>query len=289
MNICLSLKLDLFGIWFSFLIMWELRSRPMLCLRPTFLVLDLKELTEKWFLQFYLLLIREYCVSTHFVVTIYLCLVYVVFSIFYVHFIVYIVDRKKHFFCSSCRWVSVCLHILNVLTFLHSVAPLLFFLCTITEPFAELFSTVSRRFLYRVHAHIVYSMYDASALVLHFWNRTLCAEMHCAFCLFWTLLTGDLLHQDGLGEGDRGAAAASIHSHHTDLQSVTGGLVLDNVAAGLLQILIDCFPVLSWNCKSYKMVQFTEMLFILILSNKDCDCKIRWLWELQAERVISNS
>ncbi|KAF3856663.1 hypothetical protein F7725_017386 [Dissostichus mawsoni] len=52
----------------------------------------------------------------------------------------------------------------------------------------------------------------------------------------------DLLHQHGLGEGEGGAAAAGVQGHHTDLQTVPGGLVLDNVAAGLLQILIDSFP-----------------------------------------------
>lgn len=109
------------------------------------------------------------------------------------------------------------------------------------------------------------------------WKCTLCcyymlSDVLCwdgSRCLsLWTLLTSDLLHQDSLGECDRGAAATSIHSHHTDLQTVTGGLVLDNIAAGLLQILIDCFPVLSWMGKLYKVKtdwQFTELLFILIL------------------------
>lgn len=60
-----------------------------------------------------------------------------------------------------------------------------------------------------------------------------------------TRLTGNLLHQDSLGEGHGGAAAAGVHSHHADLQTVTGGLVLDDAAAGLLQLSIDCFPVLS--------------------------------------------
>jgi len=65
-----------------------------------------------------------------------------------------------------------------------------------------------------------------------------------------TLLTSNLLHQNRLREGDWGAAASFIHSHHTDLQTVAGGLVLYNVAAGLLQFLIDCFPVLSWKEKN---------------------------------------
>lgn len=59
------------------------------------------------------------------------------------------------------------------------------------------------------------------------------------------LLTSNLLHKDGLGKGDRGAAATSVHSHHTDLQAVTSGLVLDDEATGLMQLLIDGFPVLS--------------------------------------------
>lgn len=60
-----------------------------------------------------------------------------------------------------------------------------------------------------------------------------------------SLLTSDLLHKHSLWEGDGGAAAASVHGHHPDLQTVTGGLVLDDVAAGLLQVLVDRFPVLS--------------------------------------------
>lgn len=63
-------------------------------------------------------------------------------------------------------------------------------------------------------------------------------------------LTSDLLHDNGLCEGNRGAAASFIHSHHADLQAVTGGLVLDDVATGLLQFLIDCFPVISWMRKT---------------------------------------
>lgn len=59
------------------------------------------------------------------------------------------------------------------------------------------------------------------------------------------LLTSNLLHQHGLREGDRGAAASGVHGHHADLQTVTGGLVLDDVAARLLQLLVDGFPVLS--------------------------------------------
>lgn len=59
------------------------------------------------------------------------------------------------------------------------------------------------------------------------------------------LLTHNLLHKDGLGKGDRGAAATSVHSHHADLQAVTSGLVLDDVATGLMQVLVDGFPVVS--------------------------------------------
>lgn len=72
-------------------------------------------------------------------------------------------------------------------------------------------------------------------------------------CLCGTLLTSHLLHQHGLGEGDRGAAAASVYGHHADLQAVTGGLVLDDVAAGLLQLLVDRLPVLSWQKELYKI------------------------------------
>lgn len=67
---------------------------------------------------------------------------------------------------------------------------------------------------------------------------------HC--CVVKYNLTSNLLDQDGLGEGDWGATATGVHGHHTDPQAVACGLVLDDVAAGLLQILVDCFPVLSW-------------------------------------------
>lgn len=59
----------------------------------------------------------------------------------------------------------------------------------------------------------------------------------------WTLLTSHLLDQHSLGEGDRRAAATCIDGHYTDLQTVAGGLVLDNIATGLLQLLVDRLPV----------------------------------------------
>lgn len=106
----------------------------------------------------------------------------------------------------------------------------------------------------------IYFMHLVLSLILLLWCFwTSYLTLLCDFLYFsrslslWTLLTSNLLHQDSLGEGDWGAAAASIHSHHADLQAVTGGLVLDDVAAGLLQILIDCFPVLSWVGKLRKM------------------------------------
>lgn len=60
-----------------------------------------------------------------------------------------------------------------------------------------------------------------------------------------TLLTSNLLHQDRLRKGHRGAAATSVHSYHTDFQTVTSGLVLYDIAARFLQLLIDRFPFLS--------------------------------------------
>lgn len=59
-------------------------------------------------------------------------------------------------------------------------------------------------------------------------------------------LTSNLLHQHGLGQGDGGAAAAGVHGYHADLQAVPRGQVLDHVAAGLLHLLVDRFPVLGW-------------------------------------------
>lgn len=60
-----------------------------------------------------------------------------------------------------------------------------------------------------------------------------------------TLLTSHLLHQDRLGEGHWGAAAAGVHGYHADFQTVTGGLVLYDIAARFLQLLVDGFPLLS--------------------------------------------
>lgn len=60
-----------------------------------------------------------------------------------------------------------------------------------------------------------------------------------------TLLTSNLLHQDRLREGHRGAAATSIHSYHADFQTVASGLVLYHIAARFLQLLIDRFPFFS--------------------------------------------
>lgn len=60
-----------------------------------------------------------------------------------------------------------------------------------------------------------------------------------------TLLTSNLLHQDGLRKGHRGAAAAGVHGYHADFQTVAGGLVLYDIAARFLQLLVDRFPFLS--------------------------------------------
>lgn len=67
------------------------------------------------------------------------------------------------------------------------------------------------------------------------------------------LLTPNLLDQNGIGDGSRGAAATRVYSNHSDQQTVAGSLVLDDITAGHGQILVGCFPVFSCDMKVNKL------------------------------------
>lgn len=69
------------------------------------------------------------------------------------------------------------------------------------------------------------------------------------------LLTPNLLDQNGIGDGSRGAAATRVHSHHPDQQMVAGSLVLDNITTGHGQVLVDCFPVFGCDRKEDNIEQ----------------------------------